>query len=342
MRPKCIYLGASLGVVLAGACNTPEPAAGDGEPGMVDLGTIDETTGESALALLTTASAKKKCPSNSTDPGCVKGRIVFSSFAQLDRSILGVSCQQTSAGETTDVSFEILDPVAKLRQVLVEKGDVGSISTITVHTVDKAGKTHTIEGITQTILLDGRKVATITTDNKQHSKAKVEKSLAGAATVLAVISSPSWVFEQIAHAPEKCQNNTVNPPHPDIFQKDHGCAACRVAKGSLLVSGAFLAVAIFPEIALGVGLAESLGVSVGAAVAAAADAWVVAEVSCEARCKIGECVDKAEECFRLATPGQAKSCDRAFAMCCRGAGGQCQEDPSIGATCVACKSPSAL
>jgi hypothetical protein len=252
-----------------------------------------------------------------------------------------VSCHQAAAGETTDVTFDILDPVTVMQERLTGRGDPVSRSAITIHTVDKAGQKHTVEGATQTILLDGRKVATITIDNKQHAKAKVEKSMAGLAAMVSVISSPSFVFDRIAHAPELCPDNTVNPPHPDIFRKNHGCAICRAAKGGLLVGTALIAVGLFPEIAVGVGLAEGFGDGLGAGVAAAADAAIAEEFSCEARCKISDCVDKVNECLQTATPGQGeKSCDREFSACCRGAGGQCRESDSGAFECVSCRSPS--
>src|SRR6185436_15407871 len=114
MRRNLSPLAPLLALALAGACNTPGPVADDDdEPGMVDLGPIDDITPET---LAMTSSNKPKCPANSKDPGCIKGRNIVSIFRGLDRNVLGARCDQTPGGQTTAVAFDILDPQAVLNQ----------------------------------------------------------------------------------------------------------------------------------------------------------------------------------------------------------------------------------
>jgi hypothetical protein len=339
MRSSYLQFGALVSLALAGGCNTPEAAVDDGsdEEGMVDLGTIDDLSADALVLPLTTASTKKKCPANSTDPGCVKGRSAVNTFAQLDRSIFAVRCDQTPAGETTTVAFNILDPVTVLRERATGQGDPVNVSTIAIVDVDKAGHNHTIEGVTESIYLDGKKVATITADNKQHVKAKVDRTLAGAAAVLAVVTSPAFVIDRIKNASQLCPNNTVIPPHPDIFTKDHGCALCRVGKGLMLGGVSALTALVFPGALVGLGVGEAFAAGFGAAAAAGADAIIV-EGSCDSQCQISECYDKAEDCLRFSSPAEGRVCEHEFSRCCMGAGGQC-ESGQVGDACISCRDP---
>jgi hypothetical protein len=333
--------------ILTGACNTPQPpipVSTDDDTGWVDWGSMDEGSAEQTMAaLLETTTQKRKCPDNSSDPICLEGRRIAEEFGALPHENLMVDCNQTAAAETMRTDFDMPDLVRTTRSILVNSDlPEGITDHLTFEVIDKAGLKHTIEGMTGRLLLNDVTVASFKVDSKNHMMTKMNKKDLGAlGAVLSVVTNPEIM--RVMRSAEQFCPNAVLPNHPttkpDIFAKDHPCAACHFAQGVLGALAAGAAAFIGPALLAEEAATKGMAAGIGAVTATTVGRIINDAISCTKACAVGQCRDGHDECLKAATiakdkDGAFNTCVRQFTHCCMAAGGLCEGSGSN--SCSSC------